>query len=1482
MNMKLMTIVVAMSAGALFGSVFDDAAFIFKPEDVDGDGVIRDGEVFNGLKGGVSHASNGGIVYGYDVNRAYTNIAVSSAYVSGNLSGIHFADVQEPDDTTHWWPGNIKASAAIQSVMPASSTAATFYSRTKCQDVNRNTSWIMQGGFPIGFKGNCVRYFYGGGDSEEDIADLPVANNEWIDLACTVTWQPELVNGVSVTTGKIHFVMIRSSNPTKVYTHDHYLTANRAPTSKSAYNIASENIYTSELTSKPAKTKYFKGTIQELMLWNRQLSDDEILEAFHVSDPLAMRFGVANGSSDEFGGTAGAAVAFDATNSWRTVPATIAAEQTWTISGYQLGSDFATSRNLVFVPLAGTTGKLRACVNGGTKHEVEVSAVHNWKLNLAAANFVEGMNTITLTCTEGSLGLDAMYIEEGPKTKQYVYTADTTLDKTFVETIAADEVLEIVTVGNILVKLDGASISGAGKLIKTGKGTLQFRSGAQSLTGGVDVEEGIASTLFSKAYNGICRGGKVRVFADNGAKLQIGASFTNDIEVVGNSTANLPAIAFNMGTCDDYAITNTGTITASGDVYVSDGWAAYSERVNEAHVVQKGAVNMTGGKLAWAPNMQVRFEGAIIADTLKGYYNNDNRGSFLLCSQSNQINKVEIDQTRVICGVNYCFGKYMYLPNDATWGNTNLNTVISFTGEHLADGLGCLDLNGFNTQVRRIETPNTLTADSEGCQVLSAKAATLYYGKLATPSASTTYAKFDGALSLTTIGNSGQLTMMPRHHTMSGTISCASPFVCKAGVTLENVTSIGGNNAASVSLDALGENALRSLTSIGGGSSISLYLNCTSTPPRQLAINVSGVNGSSFANSGSVRISGGEYEVKSLYYYDKQEVYATDAYKAWEEADKPTSGELFKAAKAEATKAAHLKNAPIGRYSAGGPFGNGQILSGSSDILVTTGALADSGVPITWKGAAGDTDMASAANWQDGEGVEYTRRPDTYYGPVCTATFAESGSAAVCSGTNYFYGLIFQMGASGGKSFCISGDTMAELMVYSDGIVCNDALDAGTSYEISAPITLNGGDMNLSIPSNGVFRLTGGISGTGNVMLFGGNQTNSTVGTSPNALPLAGSFYLDGTNDFDGTLTASGCVLHVKGVLGRPNEAAAKLMTFVISGGWTQSASSYSIVHGCVAFEGADVKKRVQISSLGMSNGVSNTLAAVAMAANTTNTFANSFRIGASNNLYFKGGSRTVFNDTFYCSASEVLHGDSGAEVVFNGAIDVNNSNKDGISFVNCVGITGDFNGTGGKVNKNLVLGYRGNRFNVNADNPMWVAQYLQFGDNTEANGTCTLSLNDWHEFTVAGLRALATSIVAGTGTLTVTGGVAGTTHSAYAKGKFTEGANLKLDLVDDGVFTFHGTSVNTSTGLLSLLNGQASFADGATWGGDIRVNGGTMNLASNLRMAENAALYIGDSTTPAAPGSYGAVGSGATHEVNWITGNGKLRVKVGTMLIIK
>ena len=134
-------------------------------------------------------------------------------------------------------------------------------------------------------------------------------------------------------------------------------------------------------------------------------------------------------------------------------------------------------------------------------------------------------------------------------------------------------------------------------------------------------------------------------------------------------------------------------------------------------------------------------------------------------------------------------------------------------------------------------------------------------------------------------------------------------------------------------------------------------------------------------------------------------------------------------------------------------------------------------------------------------------------------------------------------------------------------------------------------------------------------------------------------------------------------------------------------------------------------------------------------------------------------------------------------------------------------------------------------------------------------------------------------------GGASGVDRAVY------EG---RVSIVKNGAQQHTFASLSTSTGSIAVANGTLTMAANGKWPNceSVTLNGGTLKLQNTQTFSSNAVWSVASSASVVLDnagtnaceklyvdghrkggGTYGAVGSGAKYEVNWITGNGLLDV---------
>ena len=156
----------------------------------------------------------------------------------------------------------------------------------------------------------------------------------------------------------------------------------------------------------------FRGSVQQIAIWDRMLSDNEVMEAFGMPRPAIFRVGLANGSSSEFGGIRSSATqVIDGLGLWRNVANTMAPGDTWTVNFDAMCDEAGLPQIFSMHALPSSSpADISVSLNGvllGTKRVFAKSRVF-WPVPENAV--VSGSNTLTIRRNGGSgdFILDAM------------------------------------------------------------------------------------------------------------------------------------------------------------------------------------------------------------------------------------------------------------------------------------------------------------------------------------------------------------------------------------------------------------------------------------------------------------------------------------------------------------------------------------------------------------------------------------------------------------------------------------------------------------------------------------------------------------------------------------------------------------------------------------------------------------------------------------------------------------------------------------------------------------------------------------------------------------------------------------------------------------------------------------------------------------------------------------------------------------------
>ena len=345
-------------------NVFDDAVFWFRGgKDLNGDRCMQQGEFFDDLHADDATLANHKMSM-VDYTKAYEGFEGNAfrgnatfrdeqvvfpalgTNIVKNMQVLRISNGRKQSSTDsqykyHPFVVNPRSVFANNHI----SNEYTIVSRIRLDDdgVNRNVCFVRVGynssnkqGMWLGFLKShpshpgCMRVAAyrtpsSGGADTAWTSSLPVPTNTWVDLAIMVG------NGM-LRVGVAAPVSLSShnNNPTIAFDGTSMWTDN-CPVTSDGYRLFCLNGQTAPAAQGGADTTCFIGSVQQLAIWGRTLSDQEVMAAFGMPRPALFRTGFDNDASNEFGGTrSGSSQEIDGLGSWQDVWNEMWAGDVWT------------------------------------------------------------------------------------------------------------------------------------------------------------------------------------------------------------------------------------------------------------------------------------------------------------------------------------------------------------------------------------------------------------------------------------------------------------------------------------------------------------------------------------------------------------------------------------------------------------------------------------------------------------------------------------------------------------------------------------------------------------------------------------------------------------------------------------------------------------------------------------------------------------------------------------------------------------------------------------------------------------------------------------------------------------------------------------------------------------------------------------------------------------------------------------------------
>ena len=432
-----------MSAASLSAqgstNVFNDAVFWFRGgKDIGGDGYMQKGDFFDDLHANDSTHENHkmpmtgftGTYSAFATNAVFRNEQVVFPALGKQIAKeIRVLHISNAAKSKNYYPFvvNPRSVFARNNI----SNEYTIISRIRLDDdgINRNECLMRLGynsssrqGMWLGFLKSyssypgCMRVAaYRTPDSNGSNGavqfNLPVPTNTWVDLA-VVVGNGRLRVGVATPESLSN----HGNNPTIAFDQTPTWTDNCPLLGDGYYRLFCLEGQQNPTNSAKADTTCFIGSVQQLAIWGKALTDQEVMEAFGMPRPAIFRTGLDNGSSSEFGGERPdglvATQEIDGFGSWQGVWVKMLAGDVWTNKFHALRDEAGLAQIFSIKSLRDSDAvQIEPILNGTSLGERRVVANARVFWPVATNLVVEGANTLEIKRTDGGTGdflMDAM------------------------------------------------------------------------------------------------------------------------------------------------------------------------------------------------------------------------------------------------------------------------------------------------------------------------------------------------------------------------------------------------------------------------------------------------------------------------------------------------------------------------------------------------------------------------------------------------------------------------------------------------------------------------------------------------------------------------------------------------------------------------------------------------------------------------------------------------------------------------------------------------------------------------------------------------------------------------------------------------------------------------------------------------------------------------------------------------------------------
>ena len=333
---------------AAYGSanVFDDAVFWFRGgKDVNSDGYLDGDEFFDDLQANVpDHANHTWTIAGYKENATFvTDKVVFPALGTNYAKNVQFLRFSNVTKNGQTYPRVLSPYGIFQ--RNGISNKYTIIARVRLESNSSRADRIFTIGYHSTKPGVIVGFdtpqlgckpvmVYRKPDESHNYASVSFKDtssglwapiNSWVDIGIVVgDGKIRIALAVPMETSVVVSGKTVNLN-TIAFAEADMWTEGNVSTTESNYVLFGSDV-------SQGNSNGFIGSVQQIAIWGRKLSDQELMAAFGMPRPAIFRVGLANGASSEFGRTETGDQTIDGLASWRDVSNQMAPSDTWTVN----------------------------------------------------------------------------------------------------------------------------------------------------------------------------------------------------------------------------------------------------------------------------------------------------------------------------------------------------------------------------------------------------------------------------------------------------------------------------------------------------------------------------------------------------------------------------------------------------------------------------------------------------------------------------------------------------------------------------------------------------------------------------------------------------------------------------------------------------------------------------------------------------------------------------------------------------------------------------------------------------------------------------------------------------------------------------------------------------------------------------------------------------------------------------------------------